>query len=409
MFMKSATSAIILLLATSELAGAQTQMRESVLREAALENGITPISDLTPQSDPALVEIGRKLFESELLSFNSDTSCRTCHLDEFGSSDGLANAVGTSGVGEGPERMKSGGDIVPRNTLPLWGRGTTGFHTFFWDGKVRKTESGIASQFGPQAPSDDPLIVAVHLPFVEVRELVKRDEDIEQDYLTEEQYSATQIYEVLAQRVRDDDELGRELSSAAAKSVTNLTFLDIATAVAAFIRDDFAVTGTRFHNFVFDDGRLNSDELAGGLIFYGKGQCSTCHNGALFSDLSFHVIPFEQAGFGKNGFGVDYGRYNSTRDPADLYKFRTPPLINVTQTGPYSHSGKYGDLFALISAHIDPLKGLTGSAMTPVERRELVSRIGLWASSNEPIEPLSDEEIEHIVSFLATLDITRSD
>ena len=73
-----------------------------------------------------------------------------------------------------------GGSIVPRNTLALWGRAARQFDTFFWDGKVQKTEYGIVSQFGDQAPSDDPLIVAVSLPFVEIREMVSDDQYVQE-------------------------------------------------------------------------------------------------------------------------------------------------------------------------------------------------------------------------------------
>ena len=64
-----------------------------------------------------------------------------------------------------------------------------------------------------------------------------------------------------------------------------------------------------------------------------------CHSGPYFSDFKFHVVAFPHLGFGVNGFGVDYGRFNATFDPVDRYKFRTPPLYNVVKTGPYGHSG----------------------------------------------------------------------
>ena len=50
---------------------------------------------------------------------NGRMACQTCHLNEFGSADGLPNAVGIFGVGEGPERAFSDGRIVPRNTSRL--------------------------------------------------------------------------------------------------------------------------------------------------------------------------------------------------------------------------------------------------------------------------------------------------
>ena len=82
----------------------------------------------------------------------------------------------------------------------------------------------------------------------------------------------------------------------------------------------------------------------------------TCHYGPYFSDLKFHVVPFPQLGFGKNGFGVDYGRFNVTFDPKDLYKFRTPPLFNVEKTAPYGHSGSVATIQEAIAAHFDPLR-----------------------------------------------------
>jgi len=153
----------------SQLSDAQSPMREQALRNAALDSGVVPLKDIQIQTDPEMVAVGEKLFESTLLSFNGETSCQTCHLDEFSSADGLANAIGTRGEGEGNERLMSGGDIVPRNTLALWGRGTKGFDTLFWDGKVQKVGPDIISQFGTDSPSTDPLVVAAHLPFVEIR------------------------------------------------------------------------------------------------------------------------------------------------------------------------------------------------------------------------------------------------
>ena len=59
------------------------------------------------------------------------------------SADGIPNAVGVGGIGEGSERVKSYGAILPRNTLPLWGRGIENFNTLFWDGRIERVEDYI--------------------------------------------------------------------------------------------------------------------------------------------------------------------------------------------------------------------------------------------------------------------------
>ena len=90
------------------------------------------------------------------------------------------------GEGDGLKRVMQGGNIVPRNTLPLWGRGSKNFDTFFWDGKVTTVDGKVISQLGLLDRNyatregkyninvkDNALLTAVHLPFVEIRELVQ--------------------------------------------------------------------------------------------------------------------------------------------------------------------------------------------------------------------------------------------
>jgi cytochrome c peroxidase len=42
----------------------------------------------------------------------------------------------------------------------------------------------------------------------------------------------------------------------------------------------------------------------------------------------------------------------------DMYRFRTPTLRNVTQSGPYGHNGAYSDLEDIVLHHLDAVKGL---------------------------------------------------
>ena len=77
-------------------------------------------------------KLGRKLFETKILSGNKDIACRACHLDEFNTTDGLPLAVGVSGEGEGEERYAHGkGILVQRNAFSLKGRGNKQFINYF--------------------------------------------------------------------------------------------------------------------------------------------------------------------------------------------------------------------------------------------------------------------------------------
>jgi len=106
------------------------------------------------------------------------------------------------------------------------------------------------------------------------------------------------------------------------------------------------------------------------------------------SDLNFYVMPFQQLGFGKNGFGVDYGRFNATLDEEDTYKFRTPPLINVTKTAPYSHSGAYPTLNKIIEAHVDPLAEFDGKNQTAIQRREFIAKLTKWRETLDELHKM---------------------
>jgi cytochrome c peroxidase len=72
---------------------------------------------------------------------------------------------------------------------------------------------------------------------------------------------------------------------------------------------------------------------------------------------------------------VDYGRYNVTGDPQDMYMFKVPSLRNVALTAPYFHDGK---------------------AATLQDAVRLMAKYQLGRQ-------LSDEEIDLIVEFLKTL------
>lgn len=183
----------------------------------------------------------------------------------------------------------------------------------------------------------------------------------------------------------------------------DLAFIDVAEAIASFIRFNFRVKDTSLHQFVFNNAGLTDQETEGGLLFYGRAGCSRCHRGPYFTDFDFHAIPFPQVGFGRNGFGVDYGRFNVTLDEADRYGFRTPPLYNVTRTGPYSHSGSIAELNDAIRVHIDPLFFVEPKNMNANDRTEYYERLRIWSESPLNGVVVTDSEIDAIASFLETL------
>ena len=399
--------AALVLLIGGELR-AQGDSVVAILRDTALKNGLRPTKQLFNDTDSHLATIGKTFFESEDISLNRQISCRTCHLDKFSSADGLPNAVGIFGKGRGPDRAFSDGRIVPRNTLPLWGRGALGFDVFFWDGKVDFSGERPLSQFGDARPSQDALLTAVHLPPVEIREMINDDADVSRHKL-ESPKQAKKLYKRIIKRLfQKEQQAISELAIRLGKRAEMVMFHDVARSIAAFIRAEFRLEDTKFHRFVFGNGELTPDEFKGAILFYGKGKCVNCHTGPYFSDLRFHAVPFPQLGFGKNGFGVDYGRFNVTFDPGDLYKFRTPPLFNVAKTAPYGHAGSLATVRDAIIAHFDPLRNLKPESMDILARNEFFRRMAAVGDEFKLIGILNDREVDQVASFLKTLSFDSS-
>lgn len=382
--------------------------KESIIKERAKASGYALPSSTHIPADENMAAIGKDLFESENLSLNGGVACVSCHFDKAASGDGLPNAIGIGGDGEGISRYKAGGKVVPRNTLALWGVGGKGFSTFFWDGRVSSSGETITSQFGKDVPSEDLLITAVHLPVVEIRETLQEDYVVK-SYKKETTSAAVEIYKrVVENLIVKEPALMKKLAKEIGVNFEEIEFINVATALAHFIRSEFKLRPSKFSKFIEGEISLNEDELNGGLLFYGKGGCVSCHSGPYFSDFNFYTVPFPQLGFGKNGFGIDYGLYNSTFNPEDQYKFRTPSLHNVSKTAPYSHSGAIMSLDETIQYHFDPLQFFDAKKMTPLQRHQYNKYLAK-SDTNEVVQYLNDKEVSQIASFLKTLDLDENE
>ena len=385
-----------------------TEIETSLLKKSAKLYGYKAPIDINQKFDKRKSLLGEKLFKDKALSLNGGTSCQSCHLDDFSSGDGIPNAIGIDGEGDGPQRvMNKTGAIIPRNTIELWGRGGKGFNAFFWDGRVSLRQGKVFTPFGNKNPSDDMLTLAVHLPFLEIRELIREDEEIKNSYKKEDVDRALELYKKITKKIILKDNYANEISTIYALDKKDIEFHHIADLLVHFIKDKFKVRNYKFSNFLDENGNLTADEIKGGLLFYGKAKCAVCHNGPYYSNFKYYSIPFPQAGFGKDGFGIDYGRFNVTHQSEDIYKFRVPPLLNVNRTRPYSHSGSVYSLKEAIVYHYDPLRYLDKENFNDMERVEFTKKLRL---SNEiyTIPYLDAEDVDNLVHFLRTLDFKTS-
>lgn len=230
--------------------------------------------------DDAKVELGRMLYFDKRLSADNTVSCASCHDPKFGWSNNDATAVGVGG--------QRGGRSAPTII-------NSAYQKFqFWDGRAGSLEE---QALGPIANP-----IEMNLP---IEECVKKLAAIE-GY-------QKRFTEVFGSGVNKDN---------------------LAKAIAAFERT--IVSGNApYDRFKAGDKTALSDEAHAGMkLFFGKANCSACHNGPHFSDLAFHNV-----GVGQSAKEVDQGRRKISNIEGDQGSFRTPTLREIARTAPYMHDG----------------------------------------------------------------------
>lgn len=260
----------------------------------------------------AKVELGRMLFFDRRLSGDGTMSCAVCHHPEQAYGDGRA----LSGAYPTNKHWRNSQSLLNLAYL----------QSFFWDGRSDNLESQA------QEP--------IHSSF---------EMNLNLDFLVEK------LREIPEYRDRFRTAYGRDVDRAA-----------ITAALADFQRT-LVVRDSAFDRLLGGDPRALEGPAKRGLaLFYGHAGCARCHTGALLSDQKFHNLGiaetpellkdpqrratrhFFQRQMGLERMDRDPGRFAVSRNPADLGAFRTPPLRQVAQTGPYQHNGSLATLTEVI-------------------------------------------------------------
>lgn len=373
-------------------------------------------SNQYPSISSREVELGKLFFDTVLLSGDKDTSCKTCHLDNFGSTDGLPISVGVGGAGENIERYEDGrGILVQRNSFSLFGRAHVGFKNYFWDGKLDTNNNGrIISQLGDLISDtfEAPLSVASVLPLLERDEFLGRKTILHENKLQKavgdklyfQRYLA--ISKALRERINNDSD-ARELKEGLISIGINPKKIELAhigNLIGKFISDKFRCQASPWDSYLMGNlGALSHDQKKGAILFFGKGRCSNCHSGELFSDFSFHSIAVPQGIFGPHSRHRDLGRAAVTLEQEDLFRFRTPPLLGVSKTAPYGHNGIFSTLNEIVVHHINPIEFF----LTEDNAKYNTLPYGKILNTRDPIltsiSITSDEEINQLLKFLHAL------
>lgn len=93
-----------------------------------------------------------------------------------------------------------------------------------------------------------------------------------------------------------------------------------------------------------DKSAMTDAEKRGGLVFFGKANCTTCHTGPALNSMEFHAIGMadlhdcpEETFLSGPSLNAHKGRADFTGDAADNFKFKVPQLYNLEDSPFYGH------------------------------------------------------------------------
>ena len=396
---------------------------DNLLSKVIKEYNLRPLQVRHFDADPKFV-LGRALFFDPILSGTRDVSCATCHLLKFGTSDGRPRSIGVLGIGVGPRRQPKIGKVAHRrNALDLWNRDNNAVKALFWDGRVEVLDPVhriFRSPLGKALPSglDNALAVQALFPLATPDEMLGELNDNSPSSLPggngglPNDLVSTKVFATEAARIQDSHNrliarlfgLGKpnqwqkeylKLFEAAypAKVQNSYSIVDLANAIAHFEEMAFATRGSAWDRFLNGNQEaISAQAKEGALLFYGRARCVACHNGPLFSDFDYHSVGIFSSNTGVDGAGLDYGRWRATGLSSDKFKFRTPPLRNVTKTAPYFHDGSEATLRGALQRHLNPLN-----------RADKYNYDGSFSMSRDEIDSISPVLIPGVVLSEADL------
>jgi cytochrome c peroxidase len=320
------------------------ELHENVDKKTFQDIGVLPgitYPDYNPYSKEK-ESLGKILFFDPRLSKSGQIACASCHNPELGWTDNLTRSFGHD--------RQTG----KRNSMTILNAGYA--KTLFWDGRASSLEDQAQFPIGDALEMNEKLTLAV------------------------DKIAKIKGYNSLFTEAFGDKKVTQER---------------IQYAIATFERS-INSPKSKFDQFVSGKSDAYTDSQVKGMhLFRTKAQCINCHNTPYFSDNLFHND-------GQTLFGTkneDFGRYNVTKNVADIGKFRTPTLRETANTKPWMHHGHFPTLLDVVELY-------NLGNPSPIQKKYLgTARDSLIPKVDPMLKKLdlSKEEITDLLAFIETL------
>lgn len=317
--------------------------------------------DNTPADNPvtdAGATLGRVLFYDKKLSANGTIACALCHQQEFGFDDPRTQSEGFDG------------GLTRRHSMGLTNARFYYSGKFFWDERAASLEEQVLMPF------QDPVEMGLSLESLEA-------------IVSEQHYYPPLFENAFGDREITTDRISKALAQFIRSMVSTRSKYDKARSEVDNPMDNFP--------------GFTELENMGKNLFYlpvtvGNGDrvsCAGCHVTEAF------LGPLPPGPFGTttsvtNGLDAistdDQGIYETTGNPNDIGKFKSPSLRNIAVRNGYMHDGRFETLEEVIDFYSTGIQKHPN--LTPP----------LLGSDGEPVKfNFSATEKEALIAFMHTL------
>jgi cytochrome c peroxidase len=293
-----------------------------------------------------MVDLGKTLFYSNLLSSTQTRNCSSCHIPEIFFTDGKIKNNSFDGTKK-----------ILRNTPTLFYAALQPFQ--FADSRLVYLED-------------------------QAKQVIENPEEMHGDLaLAVKKLNANKVYRNLFFKAFKD---------------TLIDSKAIQVAIAAYIRT-LNPFNSPFDKYMRGNNTaMTQDAIEGFNLFMGKAKCGTCHFMPLFSGVVppyFSTMESEVLGVPATTqkpyiIDPDLGKYNLYRASLHKYAFKTPTIRNVVRTAPYMHNGIFKNLEEVVAFYN---KGGGGGLGISIPNQTL------------PTDSLrlSSKEVKSIIAFMEAL------
>ncbi len=276
-------------------------------------------------------------------------SCATCHVPEAGFRPGSFQGIADGGKGfglNGENRVRdpnyTDSEIDVQSARPLSMTNVAFVKNTFWNGQFGGQSANIGTEEVWDLREDTELN---HLGFEAIETQNFDGIESHRILITEEvidEYGYRELFDSSFPELNEEQRYSNYAG---------------ALALSAFIRT-ILTTEAPFQDWLKGErGALSHDEKQGGIIFFGKANCSSCHYNPNLGSLEFHALgvldmdqqpsyntsPSDRRNLGRGGF---------TLLEEDNYKFKVPQLYNMSDAPFYFHGASKRSIDELIDYKI---------------------------------------------------------